>query len=154
MSYATSIVLFNIGWQNIKGGIVMKKLIASFLAILSFGLGINVYAGCTSNTIGGTTFYNCDDGTSGTANNIGGTTFFNFNNGTSGTSNNIGGTTFHHFNDGTSGTSNRIGGTTFHNFNDGLSGTSNRISDADYRLSVLNSISTSCLSLDHPSCSS
>ena len=33
----------------------------------------------TSNTIGGTTFYNNSDGSSGTSNTIGGTTFHNLN---------------------------------------------------------------------------
>lgn len=76
----------------------MKKIIAFFVGILLIGVGVNAYAGCTSSSIGGTTFYNCDDGSSGTANNIGGITFYNFNDGTSGTSNNIGGTTFYNFN--------------------------------------------------------
>ena len=59
--------------------------------------------------LGGTTFHNFSDGTSGTSTNLGGTTFHNFSDGTSGTSTNLGGTTFHNFN-GTSGTSTNIGG--------------------------------------------
>ncbi len=63
----------------------------------------------TGKVLGGTTFQNFSDGTSGTSTNLGGTTFHNFSNGTSGTSTNLGGTTFHNFN-GTSGTSTNIGG--------------------------------------------
>lgn len=39
------------------------------------------YAGCTTNTIGGTAYHNCTDGTSGTSRSIGGTTYHQFNDG-------------------------------------------------------------------------
>ena len=55
-------------------------------------------AGCTGQTIGETTYYNCDNGLSGTSRSIGGSTFYNYNDGTSGTSRSIGGTTFNNFN--------------------------------------------------------
>jgi hypothetical protein len=53
----------------------------------------------------------------GTANSIGDTTYFYFNDGTSGHSNQIGDTTYFYFNDGTSGTATNIGGITHYNYN-------------------------------------
>ena len=37
----------------------MKKLIALSMVVFSLVLGANANAGCTSNTIGETTFFNC-----------------------------------------------------------------------------------------------
>ena len=109
------------------------KLLAYSLVAAGMLLGsISASAQCTSNTIGGTTYHNCSNGSSGTSNTIGGTTYHNFNDGSSGTSNTIGGTTYHNFNNGGSGTSNTIGGTTYHNYNNGNSGTSNTIGGTTY----------------------
>ena len=76
----------------------MSKRNSLIFSIITYiGFTININANCSSNTIGSTTFFNCDNGTSGSATKIGGTTFFNFSDGTSGSATKIGGTTFFNF---------------------------------------------------------
>ena len=104
-----------IKWPTEPGGTM--RIFAALLFAASVLVTGNAFANCTSNTIGSTTFYNCNNGVSGTSNTIGGTTFHNFSDGSSATSNTIGGTTYHNSsNPSLSGTSNEIGGTTFHNW--------------------------------------
>lgn len=113
------------------------------VALAAFALPGPARADCTTQTIGGTAFHRCDDGTAGTSQRVGDTTFHHFDgesgtslrvgetvfhhlDGKSGTSQRIGGTTFHHLDD-VRGTSQRVGGTTFHRFDDGTRGTSQQI---------------------------
>ena len=113
----------------------MRFLFALSLLLV---LPASAHAGCNSREMGGTTFTNCDDGTSYTAREMGGTTFYSgdinatsremggttfYSGDVSGTSREVGGTTFHNLN-GVSGTSREMGGTTFHSFDNGVSGTS------------------------------
>ena len=72
----------------------MKKLTLIILSCIGLVMSANSFASGSAYTIGGTTYYNFDDGVRGSSYDIGGTTYYNFNNGVSGSSYQIGGTTY------------------------------------------------------------
>lgn len=74
---------------------LLRLAFATSLAALTLVLPEGAQAGCTTQTIGDTSFHHCDDGTSGTSLRVGDNTFHHFD-GESGTSLKVGDTTFHH----------------------------------------------------------
>lgn len=86
-----------------------------------------------SNQVGDFTYYNFDNGVSGTSNRVGNFTYHNFSNGVSGTSSKVGRFIYHSFSNGLSGTSHQVGDFTYENFNNGLSGTRHRVGNFTYQ---------------------
>lgn len=92
-----------------------------FFAFVSISFADNYY------TSGDITYYNSDDGCTGTAINNDDITYYNFSDGTTGTTMHNGDFSYHHFsngNDDINGTSIDLGGgITTHDFDDGTTGT-------------------------------
>ena len=62
------------------------KALALFAVCIALVVSSIAAAQCTSQTIGGTTFHNFNNGVSGTSQDVGTTTFHNLSNGVSGSS--------------------------------------------------------------------
>lgn len=109
----------------------MKKL--SYLGVIaSFFLAVTVVHAGSSYTIGGTTYFSNDDGTTGSMYDIGGTTYFRDSSGNTGSLYNINSTTYYSDSRGTNGSAYDIGGTTYFSDNKGTNGSIYTIGGTTY----------------------